>query len=150
MRATNSNYVEHDRVTLDFEGAGRTKQSFREECDANKIMARWQKTGLVEHINKAQPRYGDFSNPTDYLEALTKVREAQTEFAQLSSAVRDRMGNEPAELLRFLADEGNRDEAVELGLIPKAASTAEPEPEPEPEPAPTPPGGEATPISGGD
>ena len=36
-----------------------TKQSFKDECDINKIMAKFQKTGAIEHYAKHAPSYGD-------------------------------------------------------------------------------------------
>ena len=38
-----------------------TKQSFKDECDINKIMAKFQKTGALNHYAKHAPQYGDAS-----------------------------------------------------------------------------------------
>ena len=56
----------------------------------------------------------------------------------LPSRVRRRFDNDPAELMEFLADEANREEAVMLGLIEKEEPV---------QPAPAPEGG--APASGG-
>jgi len=54
--------ISHDRVSLDFtDQKSRTKQSFIEETDVNTIMGRWRRTGVIEHLAKAEPRYGDFA-----------------------------------------------------------------------------------------
>lgn len=105
---------------------GLTKQSFKDECDINNIMKRYQATGVITHINNRTPEYGDFSDPVDFQQALNTVIESQTMFADLPAELRDRFGNDPQKLLEFLADESNRDEAVKLGII-KA-----PDPDPEP------------------
>lgn len=35
------------------------RQSFRDECDPNKIVANFRATGLVNHINRRPPQYGE-------------------------------------------------------------------------------------------
>jgi len=37
--------------------------------------------------------------------------------ASLPSKIRDRFGNDPSQLLSFLADSSNKDEAISLGLV---------------------------------
>lgn len=98
----------------------RTKQSFAEEADINFVVSRFMKTGYlppVEEIGGPQPRFGDFSDGMDFMDALSRVQEAQASFAGLPAAVRERFRNDPAELLVFVSDSGNRAEAVKLGLI---------------------------------
>lgn len=109
------------RVGINFTDPGRTKQSFRDECDVNTIMKNWARTGTPNHQNPAQPWYGDFSNADDYQTAVNLVIDAENRFADLPAVVRDRMGNNPAKLLEFLNDEENREEAVELGLVDRAS-----------------------------
>lgn len=76
--------------------------------------------------------YGDFSNAPDYLDARMSLINAQKAFDGLSSEIRKRFGNDPLQLLAFLDDKKNKDEAIRLGLIDP------PPPPPEP-PAPPPP-----------
>lgn len=102
------------------------KQSFKEECDINTIMAKYQKTGLIEHVQNVQAQYGDFTSVTDYQLSLNQVIAAQAAFEQLPARVRERFLNDPSRLMAFLEDDKNRDEAVRLGLI-------EPSPPPQPE-----------------
>lgn len=107
------------RVALFFSGdPGKTKQSMSKACDVNRIMDKFEKTGLIEYSGK-NPTYGDFSNVGDYQSALNKVIEAREAFGSLSAKVRARFGNNPAELISFLADPKNLKESVELGLRPK-------------------------------
>lgn len=126
------------------EGKSRTKQSFRDECDVNTIMGTWRKTGQVAHLAKNPPRYGDFTTADDYLSACNKVLDAQSAFGELPAEIRARMHNSPAELLRFLADPENVEEARKLGLVEPAEEEPAPAPAPEgePEPAGDPPSGE--------
>ncbi len=141
--------TERYRVTVDC-GESMTKQSFRDECDVNFIMNQWKRTGELPAalVGTMPPSYGDFSNPTDYMTACNQVIEAKAAFAALPAFLRDRFANEPANLLRFLSDPDNQEEAVKLGLAEAAADSplepdadAEPPaPEPDAEAEPPPPG----------
>jgi len=107
------------------EDVSRTQQHFRDECDINTILTKFNVTGVLPE-NPLPPRYGDFSDIGDYHSALNAVRLAATEFALLPAALRARFDNDPASLLDFLAVEANRSEAIDLGLIPKVAPIVEP------------------------
>lgn len=116
---------------------GRTKQSDAEACDINKIMAKYHRTGQLTHISETSPDYGDFSNAVEYQEAKNRMIFADQAFANLSSEVRQRMGQDPGVFLDFMADEANEDEAIALGLInPKVESAPKPPPEGETAPKP--------------
>ena len=96
---------------------GQTKQSFKDECDINNIMKRYNATGAITHLNMRTPEYGDFSSPLDFQAALNTVMEGEAMFADLPSDLRDRFGNDPKQLLEFLADDANREEAIKLGIV---------------------------------
>lgn len=100
-------------------GKGRTKQSFRDECDVNKLMARYHKTGRLPDLIKQDPQYGDFSKPFDYQESLATVERAKYMFSQLSAKVRRRFEDNPIKMLEFVNDPRNMSEMVELGLAIK-------------------------------
>lgn len=103
-----------------------TKQSFREECDINVLMKSYKKTGVLEHLARGLPSYGDFTNAEDYHTASNQVIAAQKAFDELPSEIRSRMDNDPHALLEFLEDEENREEAVSLGLLPEPPKAAAP------------------------
>ncbi len=109
-------------IRLHFSEPSRTKQSFKDETDINTIMARFQKTGMLEFVNKHEPQYGDVT-ALDFQNSMLSVVKAREMFADLPSKVRDRFENDPAKLLEFLDNPENRDEAILLGLA-KAAKTA--------------------------
>lgn len=122
------------RLQIFFEGPGRTKQAHKDECDINIMMAKYQKTGQMPAANPFRPIYGDFSHIDDYQAAVNQVHEAQESFADLPSQIRSRFRNDPAELLRFMEDPANTEEAIQLGLLPepenkKPAATPKPESE---------------------
>lgn len=94
-----------------------TKQSFKDECDINNIMSRYEATGVVQHVSGRTAEFGDFISPLDFQASMNAVIEAQDMFAQLPARVRDRFGNDPGQMLEFLSEEKNRDEAIALGLV---------------------------------
>lgn len=94
------------------------QQSFKEECDINTIVRRFGLTGVMPETMR-MPLNGDFTNVPDFQTALNMVREASDEFMRLPAEVRKRFGNDPGELMVFLEDEKNREEAVKLGLVNK-------------------------------
>jgi len=107
------------RVPVRFETTGYslTDQSMAPECDINKIMLRWQKTGVLEHRNTFEGQYGDFINvPQDYHSAMNQVIEAEEMFSSLPAKLRKRFGNDPGAYLDFVADPENASELVKMGL----------------------------------
>ncbi|WNK15022.1 MAG: internal scaffolding protein [Microvirus sp.] len=95
----------------------RTKQSFRDECDINRIMARYAKSGVLPDLIRGNPQYGDFSSVADYQSALNIVVLAEEQFASLDGQVRARFGNDPACFLSFCSDPANRSELARMGLL---------------------------------
>lgn len=95
-----------------------TKQSFANEVDINQIVARFSKTGLLPTFN-GQPFYGDVSEIGDFQEAMNVVASANELFNQYPAEIRERFGNDAGQLIEFLSDENNRDEAIALGLVVK-------------------------------
>lgn len=103
---------------------GRTKQSFKDECDINTIIKRFLKTGVLDFQAKNEPRYGDCSG-IEYQAAQNTVAAAKSLFNELPAALRARFENEPAKFLDFVNDDRNREEATKLGLL-KPKDEAEP------------------------
>ncbi len=102
------------RVQLSDFDESRTRQSMREECDINSIMARFRKTGAVTHFARHEARY-DFADGITFHNAMNVVTEAQTMFANLPAHLRERFVD-PGAFLDFVQDEANAEEMVELGL----------------------------------
>lgn len=107
------------RPSIDKEHPPTTKQHFKDECDINNILARYEKTGQLPSLIKENPKYGDFSSPLQYQDSLNLVLHAQTQFEALGSRVRERFSNDPQKFLAFMQDPNNIDEMVQLGLAEK-------------------------------
>ncbi len=99
------------------------QQHFKEECDINTILQKFNITGILPEA-PLSPRYGDFSGISDYHTALNRVIAAQQEFEALPAQIRSRFDNDPAKLIEFLDNDANRPEAEELGLVEKATAEA--------------------------
>lgn len=99
-----------------FNAEDRTKQAFKDECDINVIMRRYQSTGELEHVREAMPQYLDVSG-LDFQEAQQFVASATSLFYELPSAVRLQFENDPAKLLEFVHDPKNAKEAVAMGFL---------------------------------
>lgn len=110
-------FGKHRVVNLDTGSESFVQQHMKDECDINFIMAKYQKTGLIEHVNNVQGRYGDFVSSDNYLDAMNAVLDAKAAFATLPSSLRSRFANDPAKFLEYVHDESNRDEMIKLGLI---------------------------------
>lgn len=95
-----------------------TQQSEKDDADINVIVER-AKRGAVPPIGRdVAPMYGDFTMiPKDLRECLLMAKQADDLFMTLDPFVRRRFNNDPAEMLDFLNDSKNRDEAVKLGLV---------------------------------
>jgi len=100
-------------------GDDRTKQSFKEQCDINSIVAKGRARGFIEHINSRPAFYDDVSNVPSYQEALQIVIDADTAFMSLPAKVRERFGNDPGKMIDFIQDENNIKESRDLGLVKK-------------------------------
>lgn len=111
-----------------------TNQSFEKECDINNIIRRYETTGEIHSRNSKVGRYSDFSEITSYQEMLETVRYADEAFSSLPALVRQRFSNDPQQLLTFLQDPSNTDEAAKLGLL-----TLTPNPQTQNAKTPTPP-----------
>lgn len=96
-----------------------TKQEFKDECDINILMARYQATGEMPVINQRAPQYLDVSEGFDFTAMQHQVLEAQALFSELPSTLRERFANDPAQFIEYCADPDNHPEMIKLGLIEK-------------------------------
>lgn len=101
----------------DYFGPSRTKQAFADAVNINKIVARYKKTGMLNHVNGKTPFYGDVSEFVDYKQAVDMVAEANALFAGMSAQIRERFGNDPAQMIAFLENPANLEEARSLGMV---------------------------------
>lgn len=117
---------ERERVTVTFKKPSRTQQSFKDECDINNIMARYERTGIVDHLAKYEGQYGDFIGYPDYHVAMNRVAAADAMFMTLPASLRERFGNSAEAFLQFAQDPANELELIDMGLMPRRPVEAMP------------------------
>lgn len=123
-----------DSPVVDFKDAPKlVAVEFLKESDINFLLARYKNTGSLytaDEMLKAsrRPQFGDFTGIPDYQETLDKVNSALAMFQDLPLKIRQRFHDSPTELLAFLQDEHNRDEAIKLGLVDAPPPVDEPPP----------------------
>lgn len=92
-------------VTFDLKEK-KTEQSHARSCDINTIMARYNKTGIIDHVAKHSATYADVSN-ADFQTAQSLVLEQKTIFEELPAFVRDEFDNDVGNYLELMqTDEG--------------------------------------------
>ena len=116
------------RCWYDTVGESLTQQHFQEESEINNIIRSYDKNGVIDHIQRGNAIYGDFSNITDFSDALHQIKEAQNEFMNVPSEIREKFQNDAGQFFKFASDENNIDELRQMGLAnpkPSAAMPAE-------------------------
>ena len=100
----------------EFERGSMTEQHHADRVNIQNIMERWQKTGVLDHVNNYKGTYGDFISEPDFYQAQLLVAEAKSMFATLPSSIRERFANDPGRYLAFMNDVNNINAIKELGL----------------------------------
>lgn len=124
--------------------AGRTKQQFKDECDINNILRKFERSGLIDHVSRYNGQYADVTGEVDYQTALDVIFRAEEAFFSLPSKIRARFDNDPQAFLEFVDDPKNRDEMIDMGLARKPPP-ASPGTQPEGEPPAVPPAADGSP-----
>ena len=96
-----------------FKDKSKTVQARADECRMSHILKKYQRTGTVSHLNRYQPRYGDFAD-FNYEEAMNKIAQANSMFAELPSEVRREFGNDPSAFLAFVNDPAHAGKLAQL------------------------------------
>jgi phage internal scaffolding protein len=107
--------------------ATRAQQHHKDECDINQILERFGKTGQIP-VTALKGTYGDFSGVYDYHTAMNTLIAAEEEFDALPAKLRAKFGNDPINLIDFMNDPQNKDEAIKLGLVNPISFTANNQP----------------------
>lgn len=131
-----------DQTGLLCEDDSLTQQQFAEEADINYIADKFMRTGELPQVLN-MPTAGDFEGIFDFQTAMNTIAQAKQEFMSLPAKIRTRFNNDPAELIKFIEDKENYDEAVKLGFIEK-------KPEPKIDPTPPPSTQDTPAATGGD
>ncbi len=97
----------------------KTQQNQIKEQDINFIMSKYAETGIIgDGLGTRKPQFGDYTG-VDFREMQTKLAESNQIFEALPSGMRTRFENKVENLLDFIDDEQNRDEAIKWGFLPQ-------------------------------
>lgn len=107
------------RVTVDTGSFTFTKQSCKDECDVNNILAQYRRTGVITHINPRVPAYLDLPSDLEFQSSVNLVKQAEAAFQALPSRVRDVFGSDPQRFLAAIGDPSQRELLTELGIFNK-------------------------------
>jgi len=128
---------------------GRTKQSFKDETDIEKIMARADRAGTISHLQKFEGVYADFSD-FDFFEQTNLLTKGREIFDELPAELRSEFQQSPAKFFAYVNDPANKADlktklpglaAPGKQIIKTSAPMAD---DPEPEMAPTADSAEST------
>lgn len=156
-------YAENGHAYVPEYGPSRTKQSFKDSCDINKILSKAQ-TGLsLSHLLKyPEPVYGEFDGEMDLLTAQKRLQKANKIFSELPSEVRREFDGDMFKYLSFVNDPANKGKLQDLlpaiakpgsyfpnpvkrGASGAGAATPPADPEVAPDSPPPATGGDSTP-----
>lgn len=99
------------------EGVSMTQQHMGPETDINNIVSKYLRTGTLGNPSATrQAIFGDFT-AIDYMDMQNAIADIDQQFASLSSKIRRRFNNSAYQLVRFIENPDNRDEAVKLGIL---------------------------------
>jgi len=106
-------------LATDKKSKSRTMQSDMDAADINKLMARFEKTGVIVDTSgiERKPMFGDFTQFAGYHEMLSSVREADRYFLTLPAKLRNKFDNDVEKFIAFGEDPANKAEMQKLGLL---------------------------------
>lgn len=137
MKARNK-FSKRVAVIAPFLDDGRTQQHFADQVNINNILAKYRKTGIIEHVKRAEARFGSFPDMNATAADFDKVAKAKQSFEMLPAELRNKFNNNIPEFFEFLHDPDNRDQLTKWGFFnkkegpetgtPVSAKPAEPAP----------------------
>ena len=114
------------RCFFETTGESMTQPQFQEESEINNILRSHDRNGVIEHINKGKAIYGDFSNITDFSDAIEQINQAKEEFQNIPWEIREKFQNDAGQFFKFATNEDNKDELIKMGLLNPEPSVAMP------------------------
>lgn len=109
------------RIQTMYTKPSKTDQSQKKECDVNSIMRKFRKTGQITHLSQRQGVYADVSQIPDLMGAMEQISFVQSAFDALPSELRFKLQNKPENLVDYLNDPKNDEEAIKYGLKTRKA-----------------------------
>lgn len=125
------------KSVIDFtDDPGVTEQSHRDSCDINTIMRRYERTGVLEHVNAYKGTYMDMPTGLDFKTAQDVIAQSKSMFESVPSDIRNKFDNDPGKFVDFMQDAKNRNAILAMGMDVSHLPILEPEPAPKPKDPP--------------
>lgn len=102
-------------------------------------MRKYERTGVIEHVNEHKGTYGNYVGVPDYNEAQNIIADAKSLFESVPAKIRADMHNDPAEFIEFMQNAENREKIEAYGLDSSHLPPVEPTVPLEPRGPDTPP-----------
>lgn len=109
--------MEVEKRGITFTEPTRTKQDYKEECDINTIMRKYEATGIVSHVSAMQPFYADVLEYGDLQDAYAIMDKAQQAFDALPASLRQELDNDPRNLVGYISNPANKEKCIEYGIF---------------------------------
>lgn len=100
-----------------------TDQQFKKDCDINEMLRVYRITGNLP--TRQPPRFGDFSEVSDYMSNLQRMDEVRDMFSSLPASERAKFDGDVGKFLAFCQDPANAVRLVELGIVEGQVHKAE-------------------------
>jgi phage internal scaffolding protein len=113
---------ERRRVVIEPVGESMTQQHFKDEVDVRNIIKRYDSTGLIQHVQRGQAQYGDFSQTVGFKEALDMVNSAKDSFMELPAELRREFKNDARGVLYIYKRPEKQRKADRNGVGPNPTS----------------------------
>ena len=126
-----SNGMSYEERSVSNDEPSLTRQEFKDECDINSIMSRYDAYLADPMKSVREPIYYDFASmPKTLMEAMEVVKTGAEAFMRLPAAVRREFDNDPAAFVDYAADPSNVDQMRVWGLAQPVPPGAVPSPAP--------------------
>lgn len=94
---------------------GRARQSEKDACDVNLIVAHHRRGGVSTHLVNKVASFG-YVPSTSFLDNMLELRRVKELFMELPAATRKFFLNDPAHFVEYASNPENVKKLVELGL----------------------------------
>lgn len=111
--------------SIKFTQPSMTQQHFKDECDINRIIKRYQQTGVLGNPLEPVPKpiYEDVSNLPSFEQSMQTVARTSEYFDSLPSEVRQQFNYNVSDFVRYISDPDNLAKFQQLASMDNYSST---------------------------
>ncbi|AXL14791.1 internal scaffolding protein [Microviridae sp.] len=114
-------------------GESMTEQHHLDQVSIHRIMERYRKAGVLDHVQQYQGQYMNVVGATDFKESMDKIIEARELFETVPSRIRADFNNDVTQFIDFMQNNENIEAIEAYGmdashLVAPQGSESPPEP----------------------